>query len=246
MAHGKHLFLTYSIHLMRILVLRVEDIKEFSTNDVLKEIIYVEEEISRLRETSSNYDNYIPLLRPLNSIASALGLKDGSHLASVGKRRHAYHAKLQERLREEIVSGTDQPCIQGNVLRDPDSKGLSEGELLSISLSMMAGADTSKRTLMWACLLLAHRPDLQERAYKAILETDPTLLTNPDVAHSRVEYIEALIKEIGRYFIVLRLALPKATHKEVLWNEAVIPAGTMVFLNSWACSRGIPFPLLST
>ncbi|KAH8690458.1 cytochrome P450 [Talaromyces proteolyticus] len=216
---------------------RVESIKEFSTNDILKEIIYVEEEISRLRETSSNYDNYIPLLRPLNSVAAALGLKDGTHLASIGKRRHSYHAKLQARLREEIAAETDQPCIQGNVLRDPDSKGLSEGELLSISLSMMAGADTSKRTLMWACLLLAHRPNLQERAYKAIQETDPTLLTNPDVAHSRVEYIEALTKEIGRYFIVLRLALPKATHREVRWNGAVIPAGTMVFLNSWACSR---------
>ncbi|KAF3392998.1 3-hydroxyphenylacetate 6-hydroxylase [Talaromyces pinophilus] len=216
---------------------RIEDIKEFSTNDVLKEIIYIEEEISRLRETSSNYDNYIPLLRPINSLASALGLVNGTHLASIGKRRHAYHAKLQARLRNEIASGTDQPCIQGNVLRDPESKGLSEGELLSISLSMMAGADTSKRTLMWACLLLAHRPDLQERAYKAIQETDQTLLTNPDVAHSRVEYIEALTKEIGRYFIVLRLALPKATHSEVRWNGAVIPAGTMVFLNSWACSR---------
>lgn len=177
----------------------------------------------------------------MKSLASALGLINGTHLASIGKRRHAYHAKLQARLRDDIASGTDQPCIQGNVLRDPESKGLSEGELLSISLSMMAGADTSKRTLMWACLLLAHRPDLQRRAYKAIQETDPTLLTNPDVAHSRVEYIEALTKEIGRYFIVLRLALPKATHSEVRWNGAVIPAGTMVFLNSWACSRGTRF-----
>lgn len=216
----------------------IEDMKEFSTNDVLKEIIYIEEEISRLRETSSNYDNYIPLLRPIKSLASAIGLVNSEHLASIGKRRHAYHAKLQARLRDDIASGTDQPCIQGNVLRDPESKGLSEGELLSISLSMMAGADTSKRTLMWACLLLAHRPDLQQRAYQAIKETDQTLLTNPDVAHSRVAYIEALTKEIGRYFIVLRLALPKATHSEVRWNGAVIPAGTMVFLNSWACSRG--------
>lgn len=238
MAHGKYFFPSHTRSFDANFCLRVEDIKEFSTNDVLKEIIYVEEEISRLRETSSNYDNYIPLLRPINSIAATLGLKDGTHLASIGKRRHGYHAKLQARLREEIALGTDQPCIQGNVLKDPDSKGLSEGELLSISLSMMAGADTSKRTLMWACILLAHRPDLQERAYKAIQETDPTLLTDPDVAHSRVEYIEALTKEIGRYFIVLRLALPKATHKEVLWNGAVIPAGTMVFLNSWACSRG--------
>lgn len=227
------------LYLLMHEITSIEDIKEFSTNDVLKEIIYIEDEISRLRETSSNYDNYIPLLRPINSLASTIGLVNSTHLASTGKRRHAYHAKLQARFREDIASGTDQPCIQGNVLRDPESKGLSEGELLSISLSMMAGADTSKRTLMWACLLLAHRPDLQQRAYEAIQETDRALLTNPDVAHSRVDYIEALTKEIGRYFIVLRLALPKATHSEVRWNGTIIPAGTMVFLNSWACSRGM-------
>ena len=224
-------------------ILRVEDVRDFSTDDILKEIIYIEEEISRLRETSSNYANYIPILRPVNNIAAFLGVRDGSRLANIGKRRHAYHAKLQANLRDEISRGVDKPCIQGNVLKDPESKGLSEGELLSVSLSMMAGADTSKRTLMWACLLLAYRPDVQEKAYRSIIETDETLLTTADVAASKVEYIEALTKELGRYFVVLRLALPKATHKEVRWNGAVIPPKTVVFLNSWACSRGIPFPI---
>ncbi|SPO05191.1 related to cytochrome P450 phenylacetate hydroxylase [Cephalotrichum gorgonifer] len=216
---------------------RVEDMRDFSTDSILKEIIHIEEEISRLRETSSNYANYIPLLRPLNTIAEFLGLQDGSYLADIGKRRHAYHAKLQANLRAEIARGVDKPCIQGNVLRDPESKGLSEGELLSVSLSMMAGADTSKRSLMWACLLLAYRPDIQEKAYRAIVEADEALLTALNVAGSKVEYIEALTKEIGRYFVVLRLALPKATHSEVTWNGAVIPPKTVVFLNSWACSR---------
>lgn len=219
----------------------MEDVRDFARDDILKEIIYIEEEISRLRETSGNYANYIPILRPLDSIAAFLGLRDGSHLANIGKRRHAYHAKLQSNLRDEISRGVDRPCIQGNVLKDPESKGLSEGELLSISLSMMAGADTSKRTLIWACLLLAYRPDIQKKAYSAIVETDKTLLTSADVASSKVEYIEALTKELGRYFVVLRLALPKATHKEVRWNGAVIPPKTVVFLNSWACSRGMFF-----
>lgn len=128
--------------------------------------------------------------------------------------------------------------IQGNVLKDPESKGLTEGELLSVSLSMMAGSDTTKRSLMWAMLLLAHRPDIQEKAYQAIQHTDPDLLGSPDVAHSRVEYIEALTKEIGRYFVVLRLALPKATHSAVHWKGAIIPKDTLLFLNSWACTRG--------
>ncbi|GKT61688.1 3-hydroxyphenylacetate 6 hydroxylase [Colletotrichum tofieldiae] len=160
-------------------------------------------------------------------------------MADVGKRRHAYHAALQENLRREIALGIDRPCIQGNVLKDPESKGLSEGELLSVSLSMMAGADTTKRSIMWAMLLLAHRQDIQEKAYQAIVEFEGgRLLESQDVAHTKIEYIEALTKEIGRYFVVLRLALPKATHSYVDWQGSTIPPQTLLFLNSWACSRG--------
>ncbi|WYZ46063.1 hypothetical protein EsH8_IX_000288 [Colletotrichum jinshuiense] len=160
-------------------------------------------------------------------------------MADVGKRRHAYHAALQENLRREIALGVDRPCIQGNVLKDPESKGLSEGELLSVSLSMMAGADTTKRSIMWAMLLLAHYQDVQEQAYRAIAEVDDgRLLESPSVAHTKIEYLEALTKEIGRYFVVLRLALPKATHSYVNWQGSTIPPKTLLFLNSWACSRG--------
>ena len=87
-------------------------------------------------------------------------------------------------------------------------------------------------------LILAHRQDIQDKAYQSIAETDPSLLTSPDAAHSKVEYIEALAKEIGRYFVVLRLALPKAAHLSVKWKGATIPPNTLVFLNSWACTRG--------
>ncbi|KAM0335654.1 hypothetical protein ACHAQA_000703 [Verticillium albo-atrum] len=217
---------------------RVDDVKDLHQDLVISEIIYIEEQIAQFRDVSSNYLNYIPLLRPLHSIASAIGLKDGAHAANVGRRRKAYHAALQSHLRTQIADGTDRPCIQGNVLKDPESKGLSEGELLSVSLSMMAGADTTKRSLMWAMLQLAHRPDIQDKAYAAIQEADLTLLNAPDVASSKVEYIDALTKEIGRFFVVLRLALPKATHSNVHWKGATIPPKTLVLLNTWACARG--------
>ncbi|KAI8956492.1 cytochrome P450 [Daldinia sp. FL1419] len=216
---------------------RVEDVKDLHRDLVISEIIYIEEEISKFRNPTSNFSNYIPLLRPLNTIAGWLRLQKSSHMADVGKRRYAYHHVLQEKLKRDIADGVDRPCIQGNVLKDPESKGLTEGELLSIGLSMLAGADTTKRSLMWAILLLAHRPDIQERAYREVVETDARLLESPRVAHSRVEYVEAFTKEVGRYFVVQRLALPKATYSHVKWNGAVIPPNTLLFLNSWACTR---------
>ncbi|KAI5866824.1 cytochrome P450 [Durotheca rogersii] len=216
---------------------RVEDVKDLHRDLVISEILYIEDEISKFRNPTSNFSNYIPLLRPLNTIAGWVGRRGGSHMADVGKRRYAYHNVLQEKLRRDIADGVDRPCIQGNVLKDPESKGLTEGELLSIGLSMLAGADTTKRSLMWAILLLAHRQDIQEKAYQAIQATDPDLLGSPHASHSRVEYVEAFTKEVGRYFVVQRLALPKATYSEVHWKGATIPPNTLLFLNAWACAR---------
>lgn len=50
-------------------------------------------------------------------------------------------------------------------------------------------------------------------------------------------YVQALTKELGRYFTVLRLALPKATSSPARWHSFTIPDKTIVFLNAWACGR---------
>ncbi|KAK7750527.1 hypothetical protein SLS62_007503 [Diatrype stigma] len=219
--------------------MRVESVKELHSNEIIKEIVHVETEISRLRDITRNYENYIPVLRPIYSLAARLRLYDGDYLPSIGRRRTGYHRTLLGKLRQAVATGTDRPCIQGNVLRDPDSRGLGEAEILSVSLSMMAGADTSQPTVAWAILLLARRPDVQARAYRAIADADPELLASPDVAHSRVEYIDAFTKEILRYFTALKIALPRATHDDLgaTWQGATIPPKTALFLNSWACSR---------
>lgn len=104
---------------------------------------------------------------------------------------------------------------------------------------MMAGSDTTKRSLLWALQLLANRPDIQRKAHASILESGiaDDILTSPSVAHTHIPYIDALAKEVGRYFVVLRLALPKATHGTVTWKGARIPPRTLLFLNTWACAR---------
>lgn len=203
-------------------------------------MVIVETEISRLRNVSQNYENYIPLLRPIGKVLSWIGVRDDKYMAEIGKRRVGYHKALLENLRSEVAAGTDKPCIQGNVLKDPESKGLSEGELLSVSLSMMAGADTSQPTVGWALLLLSQRQDLQQKAYDAIVETDASILSAVDVSTFKVEYVDAFTKEVGRYYTALKLGLPRATHDELEanWNGATIPSKTLVFLNAWACSQG--------
>lgn len=92
--------------------------------------------------------------------------------------------------------------------------------------------------MAWAILLLAHRQDIQAKAFQAIKDGGILDLPSSAYASTNVEYIHALSKEISRYFTVLKLALPKATYTDIRWEGAVIPADTLVFLNSWACNRG--------
>ncbi|KAL0940399.1 uncharacterized protein CTRU02_203162 [Colletotrichum truncatum] len=218
---------------------RVSKVKALEDDPLLAEIIYVESEISKFRDIGRNYANYIPLLRYWEPLTAFLGLNRNpmSHAADIGRRRLEYNDVLLNRLKEEVSRNEDKPCIQGAVLRDPESATLTREELISVSLSMMAGADSNQPTLAWAILLLAHRPDIQEKAYLAIKDAGVLRLPSNAYASTKIDYIDALTKEISRYFVVLKLALPKATYSDTAWGSATIPANTLVFLNSWACNR---------
>ena len=87
-------------------------------NEFLKEIVHVEREISNLRSTSNNWQDYIPLLR--------LWPRKNNRAEEYRARRDKYMSLLLNVLKEKIGKGEDKPCITGNVLKDPEAH-LSEG-----------------------------------------------------------------------------------------------------------------------
>ena len=208
------------------------------------EITECEEYISRFRSTTGNLQDYIPILRysPIN--------KNSQKAVEMRARRDVYLRRLNSELQRRIDNGTDRPCIQGNVLKDPEAK-LSEEELISISLTMLSGGlDTITTTLAWAVALLSQRPDIQEKGWSeikkaygdnisGIISLRNSLIveiwTNPG-EEARVPYITAFTREVLRYFTVLRLALPRSTQRDVKYEGMLIPEGSTVFLNAWACN----------
>jgi 3-hydroxyphenylacetate 6-hydroxylase len=197
------------------------------------EITHVEEEVSRFRSTTGNLQDYIPLLR-LNPFSS------GSVKArEMRDRRDAYLKALNDSLDERMAKGTHKPCIQANVILDEEAK-LNKEELTSISLTMLSGGlDTITTTVAWSIALLAQRPDIQEKAWNEIKEfySDDQSLCDP-LDDQKCAYIVALVRECLRYYTVLRLALPRASVKDITYNGILIPKGTVVFLNAWACNMG--------
>jgi 3-hydroxyphenylacetate 6-hydroxylase len=201
--------------------------------EYISRYLSLKSKLIRFRSTTGNLQDYIPILRysPIN--------KNSAKAVEMRARRDVYLRRLNTELQQRIDAGTDRPCIQGNVLKDPEAK-LNEDELISISLTMLSGGlDTITTTLGWAVALLSQRPDIQEKGYKEITKIYGNdiseIWTNPG-EEARVPYITGFTREVLRYFTVLRLALPRATQRDVKYEGYVIPEGSTVFLNAWACN----------
>lgn len=83
-------------------------------SELLAEITRVEREISTLRSTSNNWQDYVPLLR--------LWGGRNSTAAEYRVRRDRYLTDMLNDLQDRIARGSDKPCITGNVLKDPEAK----------------------------------------------------------------------------------------------------------------------------
>jgi 3-hydroxyphenylacetate 6-hydroxylase len=150
-----------------------------------------------------------------------------------------YLTKLNRDLDDRMEKGTHKPCIQANIIQDKEV-ALNKEELTSISLTMLSGGlDTITTLVQWSVALLAQKPEIQDKAIKEIRkfysDEEPLADAYDD---QKCQYIVALVRECLRFYTVLRLALPRATVKDVMYEGKLIPAGSTIYLNAWACNMG--------
>ena len=163
-----------------------------------------------------------------------------------------------------LADGTDNPCISGNVLKDPKAQ-LNEGispflphpissplptphpqltpptaEIKSIGVTMVsAGLDTVPGNLIMSLAYLTspHGQQIQQRAHTAIQETYPDgSAWDACLLEEKVPYISAFVKEVLRFWTVIPICLPHVSTKEIIWQNATIPAGTTFYMNAWAAN----------
>lgn len=89
--------------------------------------------------------------------------------------------------------------------------------------------------MIWTIGFLAKHPEVQRKAQAELLEHYPNREL-PDVDSEDLVYIHAMAKEASRLFNVFRICLPRTNITDITYKDAVIPAGTTFFLNSWACN----------
>ena len=206
-------------------------------DELLREILYVGSAISLLRSASENYQDYIPILRYLPNNEKNARSKE------LRERRDKYLNELLDKVRAMIKSGTEKPCISAAILRDEETR-LTGVEVSSICLSLVSGGfETIPGTLV-SCIGSLCTPEgivYQDRAYDEIKKCYPDIKAAwaSDFENENVPYLNAIVKEAGRYYTVSNMSLPRKTMSDVRWGEAVIPKNTMVLINAQAGNHGM-------
>lgn len=207
---------------------------------LLREILYVGSAISLLRSASENYQDYIPILRYIPNNEKNARSKE------LRARRDKYLDELLDKVREMIKKGTDKPCISAAILKDEETR-LTGVEVGSICLSLVSGGfETIPGTLV-SCIGSLCEPagqPFQERAYEDLKRKYPNVeeAWSIDFSKEDVPYLNAVVKEAGRYYTVSNMSLPRKTMTDVRWGDAVIPPKTMVLINAQAGNHGKLFP----
>ncbi|KAF1355578.1 putative cytochrome P450 [Delphinella strobiligena] len=204
---------------------------------LLREILHVGSAISLLRSASENYQDYIPALRYLPNNEKNARSKE------LRDRRDAYLNLLLDKVRAMIKNGTDKPCISAAILKDQETK-LTGVEVSSICLSLVSGGFETIPGTLTSCIGSLSTPEgqiWQDRAYEDIKRYYPEAsgAWENSFQDEKVPYLNAIIKEAGRYYTVSSMSLPRKTVSEVNWNGAIIPPKTMILINAQAANHDV-------
>lgn len=160
---------------------------------------------------------------------------------AANKTLHLPYLDAKARL-ERGESSTHPSLITGILDRrssvlEKDGPDIEDQERLAkdvCGLTYLAGAETSAASATVLLLVLAEHPEVQKKAQEELdavvgLDRSPTIGDR-----SNLPYIQAIVKEIGRWFTVAPLGVPHASAEDDEYEGHFIPQGTIVIPNCWA------------
>ncbi|XP_067322186.1 cytochrome P450 2J4-like [Anolis sagrei] len=113
---------------------------------------------------------------------------------------------------------------------DPTSALDEENLIHSIQNIYFAGLETSTTVMKWALLILANRPDVQDKIVKEIEDVVGSSNICYD-DHKRLPYTHAVIHEIQRYRYPIITGVARKTTTDVHMRGFIIPKGTNISPN---------------
>lgn len=207
--------------------------------DLLKEICYVENQITRLRSHTSNFQDYIPMLNLFSNQLNA-------RATQLRKRRDVYMNFFTDELQRKVANCDDYEeinCLVYNAWKQMENEEtkLTTAELKSVCLTMVsAGLDNSALNLFYCLGHLSQSEygyKIQEIAREQLLKYYDSLeeaYKKAPFDKLKVPYIVAILKETLRHLTVLPVCLPRETTDDIMFKNCIIPKKTLLFMNAYA------------
>ncbi|KAI9113078.1 hypothetical protein K1719_015603 [Acacia pycnantha] len=155
----------------------------------------------------------------------------GMHL-----RRKALMGALIEKQKKRIASGMDVNCYIDYMLSSPESKELTEDQILVLLWEVIIEAsDTTLVTSEWAIYELAKDKNRQERLYQELRDIcGPHKVTEEHL--SKLPYLGAVFHETLRKHTPVPIIPPRYVHEDTQLGGYHIPAGSEITVNIYGCN----------
>ncbi|KAF8505027.1 cytochrome P450 [Hysterangium stoloniferum] len=138
--------------------------------------------------------------------------------------------------KEQLGKGVARPSLVSNALTELDSYDDSSEDVLNIKRVagsvFAAGSDTTTSTVHSFLLAMILNPDVQRKAQTEIDSCTEGFRLPEFSDRPALPYINAIVKELFRWFPVAPTGLPHVSTKEDIYKGYRIPAGSIVIPNS--------------
>ncbi|XP_050391045.1 cytochrome P450 2D3-like [Patella vulgata] len=174
-----------------------------------------------------------PMLRFIPFIASQM-LAGRNAMMAVEQLIAKHIEKRRQVFDKEDIS--DLIDVYFDTCANKESSTISESNMRRIILDLFfAGSDTTVTTLDWAFLYMVLHPEVQKKCQEEIdsVVGDDRMVDWSD--KSKLSYNEATLLEVQRLGNALPMSLPHTTVKDTKVKGYLIPEGTLVYANLYAC-----------
>jgi len=125
-------------------------------------------------------------------------------------------------------------CLLKAMVARRDDEQLNDRDMAMLaSAFMVGGVETTASIIQWFSALISSHARIQRRAHEELDRVVgrsrlPTLDDKP-----RLDYCRAIIKEVERCHNPFWLGTPHAASEDLVYNNELIPAGSVLVLNTW-------------
>ncbi|XP_076038333.1 methyl farnesoate epoxidase-like [Oratosquilla oratoria] len=128
------------------------------------------------------------------------------------------------------------------IRENKDNDSFTKEQLTVISLDLfLAGFETTTSTLMWAVVLMAMYPDVQEKVFHELHNNLPgSVLPNME-EKKNLPYTEAVLSEVQRYGTIAPLALPHVATSSVNAAGYYFPKGSVIISSLYSIHNDVDY-----